>query len=356
MLKAALLTLLLAAMSPAVAISVVFINPGRQDETFWADAAAAMHKAADSLDMRLQVLYAERDHMHALRLAREIVARPAAERPDYLVVTNDYGVGPALLDIIAPSGIATFFAFSGIDDVLPRDRHRFWLGSLEPLAEQAGYVSARALFAQARKHPLAVAGNGRMELIAIAGDRSTPSSTARTQGMLRAVEEAGDVTLRQQVYGDWRRDKAAEQAQWLFRRYPAARLVWAGNDQMAFGAIDAWRQQGGTPGTDGWFAGINTSDEALRALQSGELAALAGGHFMTGAWAMVLLYDHAHGIDFAAEGLRLTYPGFILFDQRLARRFMQLFARQGGIDFRAYSKKHNPRLERYDFDFSHMLQ
>jgi hypothetical protein len=66
--------------------------------------------------------------------------------------------------------------------------------------------------------------------------------------MRRAVNEAGDVVLDQEVYGAWNREKAAEQSEWLFQRHPQARLVWAGNDLMAFGAMQVWEKRGGKPG------------------------------------------------------------------------------------------------------------
>jgi ABC-type sugar transport system substrate-binding protein len=76
-----------------------------------------------------------------------------------------------------------------------------------------------------------------------------------------------------------------------YRRYPDVKLVWAGNDLMAFGAMNAWEQRGGKPGVDAWFSGINTSTEALEAIKSGRLTSLAGGHFITGAWSLVMIYD-----------------------------------------------------------------
>ena len=68
--------------------------------------------------------------------------------------------------------------------------------------------------------------------------------------MRRAVNEAGDVVLDQEVYGAWSREKAAEQSEWLFQRHPLARLIWAGNDLMAFGAMDAAESLGLKPGRD----------------------------------------------------------------------------------------------------------
>ena len=53
--------------------------------------------------------------------------------------------------------------------------------------------------------------------------------------------------------------KAGDEAHWLYQRFPDAKLIWAGNDLMAFGAMTAWEKRGGKPGADAWFSGINTS-------------------------------------------------------------------------------------------------
>jgi len=205
---------------PAWAMSVAFINPGKPDEAYWASASAAMAQAARSLGVTLEVQYAHRDHVQALALARQLAARapagsPAAPgspaspiRPDYLIFTNDYGTGPAILRILEGSGIRSFMAFSAVhgrsreETGAPRTLHRLWLGSLEPQAEEAGYLTARALIARAKAAGAARAADGKLQLLAIAGDRSTPSSIARNAGMERAVAEAKDVVLVQQVFGD----------------------------------------------------------------------------------------------------------------------------------------------------------
>ncbi|MBT9504151.1 MAG: ABC transporter substrate-binding protein, partial [Burkholderiaceae bacterium] len=224
-------------------------------------------------------------------------------------------------------------------------------------AEEAGYLTAKALIAQGLRAKL-LGADGLLHLLAIAGDKSTPVSVLRNQGMQRAVaEQAGKVRLEQIVYADWRRDKAAEQAGWLLARYPQARLLWAGSDQMAFGAMEAAQQIGREPGRDMLFSAINTSPEAMQARIAGRLCSLAGGHFMAGAWALVMLYDHHHGRDFADEGLELDRPMFTLFDRATAERYLQRFGDGiGGIDFRPFSKVLNPRLKRYDFRFGQVMR
>lgn len=345
-------------------MSVVFINPGKSDEIYWVTAARAMEASARSLNVNLEVLYAERDHPRQVVFAQQLADRPKAQRPDYVIMSNDYAVGSELLRILDAAGIKTFFAFSSIDDPKeralsggPRERFKGWLGSLEPRADEAGYMTARALIEQGRKSG-ARGPDGKLHLIALAGDRSTPSSILRTVGMHRAVVDAQDVALDQEVFAGWNREKAAEQSEWLFDRYPSAHLIWAGNDLMAFGAMKSWEKRGGKPGHDAWFSGINTSKEAMESLQNGRLTALAGGHFIAGAWALVLLHDYHKGRDFMGEGLEMKQSMFMLFSASDAARFQARFGdmKFDQVDFRRFSKVLNPRLKRYDFNFRQLMQ
>src|SRR6266446_18715 len=64
--------------SVARAQSVAFINPGKSDEVYWVTAAQSMQAAAHSLGMAFEVQYAQREPLKTLEIAREMVARPAA--------------------------------------------------------------------------------------------------------------------------------------------------------------------------------------------------------------------------------------------------------------------------------------
>jgi ABC-type sugar transport system substrate-binding protein len=358
-----LLAFLLGGPAYGAAQSVVFINPGRSSEVYWHTASEAMEAAARSLHMSLEVRYAERSPLQAIAIAREIAARPSGSRPRFVILSNDHSVAPEILRSLEAARIDSLMAFSGVPDSQrdalgrPRERFRHWLGSLEPQAQEAGYMTAKALIEAARESRIAGARDGKLHMLAIAGDRSTPSSLARNEGMRKAVAEAGDVLLEQEVYGEWRRDRAAEQMRVLMLRYPEARLVWSGNDDMAFGAMEAWRARGGSPGRDGFFSAINTSAAALAAMRSGELAALAGGHYLTGAWAMVMLYDYAHGRDFSSEGLELQRSMFVLVDPLLVDKLEpRISAPHKQLDFRKYSKVLNPRLKVYGFETDRLLR
>ena len=322
-----------------------------------------MQAAARSLGMGFEQHFAERAPERVVALAAEIAQRPAAQRPDYVVLTNDKTTLVQSARLLQAAGIKTFAAFSGLlpqehENAAPRSGLPLLLGSLEPLAEDAGYQTARALILAGLKGKPRGA-DAKLHLLAIAGDRSTPVSIARNEGMRRAVAEFPRVVLDQVLFGDWKRELAREQMAAVLQRGAAPQLVWSGSDQMAFGAMEAAQARGLMPGRDLLLSGINTSVEAMEAVIDGRLSALSGGHFLCGAWALVMLHDHHKGLDFApTEGLELQRPMFMLFGKADARRFLQRFDSAGldRLDFRPYSKWHHRELKRYPFTLDGLLR
>ncbi len=352
-----LLVALLFGAASAEAMSVRFISPGHPEETYWADVSRAMQNAADDLGIDLQVDYAGRDLLREVDLVRDVVRQPLAARPDYLILAGEKRVLAQQLQLAESAGIPAFVTFNAPSAEerkqlgAPRERFRHWLGSLIPQAELAGYLTAKQLIDRAHRAGLADA-QGRLQLLAIGGDRVTDSSVRRNAGLKQALDEHPEVLLHQMVYAEWRRDKAEGQMEHLLRRYPATRLVWAGNDEMAFGAMAATARSGRTPGRDVLFSGINASTEAMHAVIDGRLTALAGGHYLQGAWALVMLHDYHHGRDFAdSEGLEMVRPLFRLFTPAGAREFLRSQGR--ALDFRRHSLALNPQKQCYVFQVNY---
>jgi ABC-type sugar transport system substrate-binding protein len=178
----------------------------------------------------------------------------------------------------------------------------------------------------------------------------------REKGLQRALADAPGVQLEQLVHSAWQRDKARRQLAGLLRRWPQTNLIWAANDPMALGALDALRDRGAAPGRDVLVMGLNLSAEALQEVHDGRMLASAGGHFLGGAWALVLLRDHHDGIDFAGEGLEQKFRMGMVdranVDGYLARLGDQRWDR---IDFRRFSRSFTPRLARHEFTLQKAL-
>lgn len=339
--------------SPALAqarpVSVVFLNPGFSDEQFWVDYIRYMHDAADDLGMQLRVFHGERDSARLLTYARQVLE--GETRPDYLVFTNEQYTGPEILRLYAGTGVRLFALHSTLNQEQQkliggsRERYENWIGSLVPNDEEAGYLMGRALAELAQGKPA--------ELLAFSGIKQTPSATLRLHGLQRALEETPNVRLVQALYGEWLQQRAYEQSMSLLPRYPGISLIWSANDEMAFGVMQAAEEIG----RSFRYAALNNSQRVLNARANGSIDVLASGHFLLGGCAMVMLYDHAMGLDFAERGGKDQIAGLLrLIDAEQARRLARHFEQTPlDMDFTRFSAVNDPGMSRYSCGIDQLL-
>lgn len=338
-------------MAQAQAASVVFLNPGYSDETFWVSYTQFMQSAARALGMPLTVKYSEREPALALRQAREVFE--GSQRPDYLVLVNEQYIAPEIIRLSRGSGVKLFLVNNGLTQDQTQmisshpERYPPLLGTLTGNDEDAGYQTLTALIAQLP----AKAREQGVELLAFSGLKNTPVSQQREQGMRRALAEHPEVALRQVVYGGWGKQRAYEQTLLLLERYPNTQLVWSANDEMAFGAMQAFTEHGHQPGKDVFFSAVNSSPAALQARVDGRLSVLVGGHFSLGGWAMVLLHDDALGLLINRDGQHdHQVPVLQLIDEQKARRWLKLEQQASyGVNFKQYSAEGKGADYRYPF-------
>ncbi|MCW2271096.1 D-ribose-binding periplasmic protein precursor [compost metagenome] len=345
------LCLSLPLVASAQGASVVFLNPGYSNETFWVSYSRFMQAAASDLGMDLSIQYSERRPALALTQARQVLE--SAQRPDYLVLVNEQYIAPEIIRLSHDSGVKLFLVNNGLTENQARliqehpDKYAPVLGTLVGNDEQAGYQMLKELIAL-RARP----GITRpIEMLAFSGIKTTPAAQLREKGMRRALAEHPEVRLRQVVYGGWGKERAFEQAQQLLKRYPKIELVWSANDEMAFGAMQAFAEAGRMPGQDVLFSAVNSSPQALQARIDGRLSVLMGGHFSLGGWAMVLLHDDAHNLPIDRDGHRdHQIPALQLIDPVRARRWLNQQGRDDyGLDFHRFSAEGHSADYRYPF-------
>ncbi|MFJ4193129.1 ABC transporter substrate-binding protein [Pseudomonas sp. NPDC089534] len=339
--------------SCARAESVLFLNPGTEQEAFWVSYSQFMQAAARDLGIDLEIVYSQRRPEVTLAQARQALQGPG--RPDYLVFANEQYVAPQILRMAYNSGVKLFMVNAALtpnqQSLVGERADR--IGSLVPNDEEGGYLMMKELI---RLHPPAAPGED-IELLAFSGLKITPSAQLREKGMQRALAEHPQVRLRQLVYSGWTRQRAYEQAKQLQARYPKVSLVWSANDEMAFGAMQAFSEAGKVPGKDVLFSAVNTSPAALQALVDGRLSALLGGHFTLGGWALVELHDHAQGVDLDRYGGRDRQIQLMqLIDKGHARQMLAMGNFPDyGVQFRKLSAKGRPASYRYPFSLQTLM-
>lgn len=339
-------------------LNITFVNPGRSDEVYWLMVTQFMEAAAEDLDIALEVLYAERSHISQVRISREVLDRP--QPPDYLLVVNEKSVAPEIIAYAEERGVPNFLILNDLTEEQkalegrPRGKYEYWIGSLIPNNTKAGYLIAEKTFGVAREN-----GIDQIEMLSVSGSRATPASQERDNGLAEYLKEDSQSELLHQVYGEWEYEKAYAMVRGLLGRYTETNLIWCANDPMALGALAAARERGRVPGEDIFIGGLNWSQEALAEVQAGNMAVTVGGHFMTGGWALVLLYDYHYSKDFAQDyDSEIEISVFYPITQENIGEYLNLFGEEdwSRIDFTRFSRLENPSLGSYDFSLPRLLE
>ncbi len=335
---------------------ILFINPGYADKGFWKTVSDTMRAASESLGFNLSIVYGDRKW--PLMVSRGMAAIENA-KVDYIILVNEHQQAPKLLEAANRKGIKTILLLNGLTKEQkqalggPREKLPNYLGELVPDNEVAGFEMARSLyFAWKATHPDAE----RASFLTLAGDFKTPASIDRLQGLERAMKAF-------KVLKEYRRFTVHWSGVEAYNRTSALLLsseingIWAANDAIAIGAIRALREADLTPGKDVFVAGLNWSPEAIELVRSGEMTLTHGGHFLAGAWAVVLLYDLEKNYDFAKVSTELSFPMSAI-DQRNADDYKRAFGDSDWrkIDFHSFSRADHPELKKYPFNLTTLLQ
>jgi ABC-type sugar transport system substrate-binding protein len=332
---------------------VVFLNPGEADERgtgpFWRTVSRFMAQAADALGLQLEVQYAERDHLRMLQQAQALAGRAAPA--DYVVIVNEKMAARQMLETLARSGARLLVIHNDLTAEQrreignEREQLRHWIGTAVSDNARGGWRLMEELYRQL--------GAVQPQIIGITGDPSTPVSADRARGVQQYVEQARRGRIMQLVHSDWSYADGEQKANLLLARYPQANILWAANDSMALGAlraVAARRAAVRVGGMGGW-------QDALDSIAARGLAATAAGHYLIGAWAMVLLHDYHHGHDFAQHGgpTQVLDYLYVVTRQRVARYRQALFAPGAALDVRAYSRALHPGAGGYDFNLDRLI-
>jgi len=188
----------------AADLKVTFINPGVSNPShttggFWYNVSSFMEAAAEDLNIDLEILYAERNHIKLTRLVHKVVKRK--DKPDYLIIVNEMKQGGIQLKAAVDNGIKIFMMLNTLEEPenldqygIPREKHKDWIGSLIPDNRFAGYRIAKTVIDTASQQG-ALTKDGKLYIVGLAGDYVTPAALERNEGLKNAVAEYSHVVL-----------------------------------------------------------------------------------------------------------------------------------------------------------------
>ena len=118
-----------------------------------------------------------------------------------------------------------------------------------------------------------VDGDGVVRYVMLVGDPENTDAQYRTEFSIKALTDAGiavDKLFEQR--GDWEQSKGQELAANALAQHGAAiDVIFANNDGMAMGAIEAIKAANRTVGTDIYLVGVDAIPEAIDAINAGKM-------------------------------------------------------------------------------------
>lgn len=361
-----LLLVFLILNAPAFAQSqklrVGFLCAAPPDHPFWGQVIQVMQAAADDLNIELVIKY---DLSRSSYATKKIGSNLIASDPklDFLLTRYWDSVTATHIDQAQRRGIKVFVFNSDVPEDeyetvgrFPRQKYANWIGHMVPDDRTAGYDLAGALIDQAR-----AGKKGLVKKISIAGLNGPFESTvgtSRLAGLKSKIGEVPDAVLADVVETNWEAGAASESVAGLLTAYPNLDVIWAPNESITWGALKAVERAGRKPGKDIYIGGFDWNPESLKAIEDGRITASMFGHFLEGAWALILSHDYYYGFDFADEqGVRISTPlSSINAGNHAEYKNVLRESNWERVDFREFSKKYNPQLKSYNFNINQFLK
>jgi len=329
---------------------------------FWPMVKRFVVAASEDLGVDLRI-YTYGENPMLIVPEAEKVLTDSDTRPDAILFHNFKNNGKQILQLSEQYKVPAFVfnaGFNAQDNVgQPRDKFKYWIGLMVPDDEYAGFTLARRLMIEAKK--INKRGkDGKIHVVALEGNRASEASNARVRGFEKAIKESEFANL-QFFHSKWRENLAYEAFKLSIIRYPDVSMFWTASDSMAIGVIKAAAEQGWVPGKDFVTGGIDILPRNQDYLKSGEMAVSVGGHYVEGAWAIIALYDYLMGYDFASLGATV-------FSTKMGHHTSASFTELGDlrqklsmenirkIDFKRFSRAHNPGLKKYNFEFEALFK
>jgi len=339
---------------------IALLIPG--SSPFWNETINFMQEAANDLEIELSVLNADSSH---LRMFEQLESVVSGEKKVYAAVFQNFKkMAPKLISLADRNEVYTILFNSPIPPEegigKPRELYPFWLGEILPNDTSTSTVLTNILIEEAQKKKL-IAEDGKIHVMGISGRIADTASIERVNGLLTSISDRSDVVLDQVVNTDWSIEEGKLKFKALMNRYPETNIVWTANYKIAQGVIDGMKELDISPGKDILIVTFDIVPNILNLIKRGEIVATAGGHSIESAWALVLLYDHYHGVDFASESLEMKTPMSIVTKDNLDLFLKQITPNNLStnnlkkIDFTIYSKFIHPELDSYNFDFASIL-
>jgi ribose transport system substrate-binding protein len=273
--------------APASPQDIVLVQSIRSlSNPYHANWAKGGEMFAHSVGMDVQTLANEGDSQQQLNQIKSVLS--SGKTVVLNVDPNTSSDTQAIVRAVQEAGGYVVTHWNKPDDLKPADVGNGWVAHISFDGRVGGYQTANALID-------AMGGSGG--IIALQGILDNVPAKQRFEGLQRSLAEHPGVQLLDQQTAEWNRNEAFQVTQTLLAKHNGqVKGVWAANDDMALGALEALRAAGLAGKVP--IVGNDAVPEAVQAIQAGDtgfVATVSSDAFWQGGAGLALAYKAATG-------------------------------------------------------------
>lgn len=318
------------------------------------DMYSYMKKAARDLNIKIKTFSMELD---LTSMEKELIHCVNTYRPDIFICQGGSESAKFIIkygELIKLPTITINTGFMPSDDMgKPGEKYSYWVGDIHPDDTEIGYRQGEVLARLALQK-----WKGDIDIIAFTGTGFDQASKTRIRGLKKALKKYQRIHLRQIFTTRYMSILAGQKFILLKKsRYPKTRIVWTICDSVALGVAKGARQMGVIPGKDILICGTDWTKSGLKGVARGDIVLSAGGHFLDGAWSIVLAHDYLKSKNFSEEKNTFITPIYFATSKNISGinkiRSKKYLNR---LNFKKFSKIYNPEISQYHFDAMALLK
>lgn len=259
------------------------------DNEFWAQEANGGILFAESKDnVEYQVLTTDGDDNKEIQAIKDFIAQ-YGDHAFFVADPASKANTANIVEICEEAGCYVTILWHHADGLEPAD-YKSFVAHMSPDDFVAGYNTAKTLFDLL---------GGKGKVCALYGNQGEDSAANRYAGFQAALAEYPDIEMLDMQVASWSQDQAMSFTQTWLATYDEIGAIWAANDTMGLGAIEALKLEGKNGqvlvnGCDGIAA-------AYEAIEVGDMACtIANNGYLLMGYGAAYAYEVATG---AIEGI-----------------------------------------------------
>jgi ABC-type sugar transport system substrate-binding protein len=321
-----------------------------------------MNATAQDLNIELETYSADSNRFLMKQQFISVINRN--DKVDAVIFNNYKDSASQFIKLANDAKVFSFLVNSAMTDQKnremgePRDKFPYWIGQMHPDEAGANKRIVNRLIDEATR----VLNKQKINVIGINGPISSGAAVMRLNALTETLAENTQTSLRQVVNVEgWNEIEASAKFQALMKRYADTDVVWAGSARLVDGILDGEKSLPVKAGVDYFTGGVGFKRSMLEAIKNDQVSIAAGGHYIEGVWALILVFDYLSGNDFVEHGVELSTPMGIVTKANVDLYLDNLTQQKwtpdnlNKINFKHYTKTFNLDLVEYDFDFDSII-